>query len=72
MEISGDMAFLWLCYTLTKNFIWLDFDFYVWKFNETSVTRNLPYHHVRTFDKTMKCYTLLANEFIRRKRIDLY
>lgn len=71
METSGDMAFLWLAYSLTNRVVWVDETFYTWKWNKDSVTRALPYHHVRYYGKTLMCYTILSHDLIRRNRPDL-
>ena len=72
MEISGDMMFLWLAFSLTNKILWIDKSFILWKWNKNSVTRQKSDHHVRTYDKTLKCYTLLAEDLKKRNRIDLY
>lgn len=71
MEISGDMSFLWLVYALSNKIEWIEDNFYTWKWNENSVTRYKPFHHLRTYDKTIKCYMLLLNDLIKRKKFDL-
>ena len=71
METSGDMAFLWLAYSLTNRIVWVDKPFYTWKWNKDSVTRALPYHHVRCYGRTLRCYTILAHDLVRRERFDL-
>ena len=68
MEISGDMMFLWLAFALTDSIVWIENNFYTWKWNPISVTRALPFHDVRTFDRTLKCYTLLAHDLAKRGR----
>lgn len=71
MEFSGDMAFLWLAYSLTKRIAWVDEPFYTWSYNVNSVTRGKPYHHVRAYGVTLECYRRLAHELTRRERPDL-
>ena len=72
METSGDMLFLWLAFALTRHIKWIDQNFYIWKWNENSVTRQKPFHHVRTYDRTLRCYTILAEDLKKRNRPDLY
>lgn len=72
MEINGDMYFLWLAYKLTKKIIWIDNNFYIWKWNENSVTRTQSFHHMWVYDRTVKCYLLLLENLKQRKRFDLY
>lgn len=72
MEISGDMNFLWLAYNLTSNIKWLKNNFYIWKHNSNSVTRTNSYHKYVTYEKTLKCYTLLLENLKKRERLDLY
>jgi glycosyltransferase involved in cell wall biosynthesis len=72
METSGDMMFLWLAFALTDNVVWVDKNFYVWRWNSTSVTRGISWHHIRTYDRTLRCYTLLAEDLKKRNRVDLY
>ena len=72
METSGDMMFLWLAYSFTNKIIWIENNFYIWKWNDTSVTRKDSFFSIRTYDKTIKCYTLLAEELKRRKRPDIF
>ena len=72
MEISGDMMFLWLAFALTEKAEWIKKNFYIWKWNDSSVTRQKPCHHVRTYDRTLRCYTILAEDLEKRKRPDLY
>lgn len=72
MEISGDMMFLWLAFALAGRVEWVKKNFYVWKWNDASVTRQKPFHHVRTYDRTLKCYTILAEDLKKRNRPDLY
>lgn len=50
----------------------IDKNFYIWKWNDHSVTRENPYHHVRTYDKTVRSYTILAEDLKKRERPDLY
>ena len=72
METSGDMMFLWLAFALTEHVEWIGKNFYTWKWNEDSVTRQKPFHHVRTYDRTLRCYTILAEDLKKRNRLDLY
>ena len=72
METSGDMMFLWLAFALTENILWVDKNFYIWKWNANSVTRQIEHHRVRTYDRTLRCYTILAEDLKLRKRPDLY
>ena len=72
METSGDMMFLWLAFALTDKAVWIDKNFYVWKWNGGSVTRQKPFHSIRTYDRTLKCYTILAEDLKKRNRPDLY
>jgi glycosyltransferase involved in cell wall biosynthesis len=72
MEISGDMMFLWLAFALSSHVEWVNRNFYTWKWNDSSVTRQKPYHHVRTYDRTLRCYTILAEDLKKRNRPDLY
>lgn len=69
---SGDMKFLWLCYALTNNFIWTQNNFYIWKYNPNSITRSDEAARVRLYERTIKCYTLLAHEVEERKLMGLY
>ena len=66
MEISGDMMFLWLVYALSHNTIWIDDIFYIWKFYSESVTRKDKFHSIKTYDKVLQCYTLVAHDLIQR------
>lgn len=72
MEFSGDMMFLWLAFSLTNSVKWIKKNFYLWKFNQNSVTRKNSYHHVRTYNKMLECYTLLAEDLKKRNRLDIY
>ena len=72
LEYSGDMMFMWLAYALTKNFKWIDNNFYIWKYNPTSVTRNKKNFLVEAYDYTVTCYMLLAENLLQRKRYQLY
>ena len=72
MEISGDMMFLWLAFSLTNKIKWITESFILWKWNGESVTRHKSHHHTRTYDKTLRCYTILAEDLKKRNRIDLY
>ena len=72
METSGDMMFLWLAFALTDKILWIDKNFYTWKWNADSVTRKEPHHHIRTYERTLRCYTILAENLKKRKRPDLY
>jgi len=72
MEVSGDMAFLWLAYSLTNKIIWIKNNFYIWKWNPNSVTRSKEFFTVNTFDITLKCYMVLAEELKRRKLLKVY
>lgn len=69
---SGDMKFLWLCYALTNNFIWVQDNFYIWKYNFNSITRSDEAARVRLYERTIKCYTLLAHEVKERELTELY
>lgn len=69
---SGDMKFLWLCYALTNNFIWAQNNFYIWKYNLNSITRSDEAARVRLYERTIKCYTLLAHEVEERGLTELY
>lgn len=71
MEISGDMMFLWLCYALTDRTVWIEKNFYTWKWNPGSVTRWKPLHDIRTYDRTLRCYTLLAEDLDKRNATKL-
>ena len=66
MEISGDMMFLWLVYALSHNTIWIDDIFYIWKFYSESVTRKDKFHSIKTYNKVLQCYTLVAHDLIQR------
>lgn len=72
LETSGDMSFLWLTYALTDRIVWVPENFYIWKWNPDSVTRADPYSHVMAYDRTLRCYELLAKDLVRRKREDLF
>ena len=72
LETSGDMSFLWLTYALTDRIVWVPENFYIWKWNPDSVTRADPYSHVMSYDRTLRCYELLAKDLVRRKRADLF
>jgi len=72
LETSGDMSFLWLTYALTDRIVWVPENFYIWKWNPDSVTRADPYSHVMNYDRTLRCYELLAKDLVRRKRGDLF
>ena len=73
MEVSGDMMYLWLVYSLTKKIVWIENNFYIWKWNDNSVTRkDGKYFSVLTFGNTLKCYMLLAEDLKRRNRPDIY
>lgn len=71
MEFSGDMSFLWLAYVLTKDFVWIDNNFYVWKYNSNSVTRKNKDHFITTYEKVLECYSLLLEDLSKRERPDL-
>ena len=72
MEFSGDMMFLWLAFSLTNKVKWVNKNFYLWKFNQNSVTRKNSFHHIRTYNKMLECYTLLAEDLKKRNRQDIY
>ena len=72
LETSGDMSFLWLAYALTNKIVWLKNNFYIWKHNENSVTRAEEFSSIKYFDRTIKCFTLLAEDLRHRKRPDLF
>lgn len=72
METSGDMMFLWLAYSLTNKIVWIKNNFYIWKWHSNSVTRAESFFPVRNFEKTLKCYILLAENLKQRSRLDLY
>lgn len=72
LETSGDMSFLWLTYALTNKIVWVPENFYIWKWNPDSVTRADPYSHVMNYDRTLRCYELLAKDLVRRKKGDLF
>ena len=72
LETSGDMSFLWLTYALTNKIVWVPENFYIWKWNPDSVTRADPYSHVMNYDRTLRCYELLAKDLVERKREDLF
>ena len=71
MEISGDMYFIWLAYHFTDKIVWIDKCFYIWKWNESSVTRSNKFHGVSIYDHIIKCYTLLIKNLDDRSRFDL-
>ena len=71
LEINGDMKFIWLALKLTQNVVWIGYNFYTWKWNEQSVTRQSPYHHYKVYDKTIKCYESLIKDLQERGRNDL-
>ena len=71
LEFNGDMKFVWLAYKLTQNIVWIEDNFYIWKWNKKSVTRQNPYHHYNVYDKTLKCYDSLIKDLQQRKRKDL-
>jgi hypothetical protein len=71
METSGDMMFLWLVFMLAKRETWIEENFYTWKYNENSVTRSSPFYSIATYDKTIQCYSILAEELISRRSFDL-
>lgn len=68
----GEMSFLWLAFHLTKNIRFLRDSFYIWKWNDQSVTRADPFFNVRTYDRMLLSYSRLAENLIERKRKDLY
>lgn len=72
LETSGDMMFTWLCFSLTKNIVWVKNNFYMWKHNPNSVTRGVEYESVYHYPRTIKCYMLLAEDLKRRQREDLF
>lgn len=72
IETSGDMMFLWLAYSLTEKVVWISNNFYIWKNNEKSVTRHNKFSKIHYYNRTIKCYTLLAYNLIDRRRKDLF
>ena len=72
LETSGDMSFLWLVYALTNKIVWVPENFYIWKWNPSSVTRADPYSRVQSYDRTIRCYELLAKDLERRNRPELF
>lgn len=72
MKMCGDQFFLWLAFNLTNKKVWSSYCFYIWKYNETSITRNLPYFKVTTHPYLMRTYTLLTDNLKKRGREDLY
>lgn len=71
MQFGGDVNFLWLAYGLSNKIVWMNYDFYIWKYNEKSITRNQSYFHVKTYPQTLKAYMLLLKELKKRNKIDL-
>lgn len=72
METTGDMYFLWQAFHMTEKVLQLPDCVYIWKWNADSVTRAQPFYVVRTYDRMLRTYTLLAENLIERKRSDLY
>lgn len=72
LELSGDMAFLWLAFNLTSKIEWVDNVFYTWKYNANSVTHSDPFISVKYFDQTIRCYTILAEDLLRRNKPALF
>lgn len=72
IQTSGDMMFLWLAFALTDNIIWIDNNFYIWKYNDQSLTRCKPFYNIRNYERILLCYTLLLKELQRRELKDLY
>ena len=68
MKTSGDMMFLWLAYALTNKIVWIKNNFYIWKWNDESVTRKNPLHSILVYPQTLKCYCHLADELKKRNR----
>ena len=66
MEFSGDMMFLWLAFALSKNTVWIKDSFYIWKYYQNSITRKDKFHSIKTYDKVIQCYTLVAHDLINR------
>lgn len=66
MTFSGDMAFLWLVYSLTNKVAWIKNNFYIWKWNPESVTRKDKFFSIKTYDNTLKCYRILAEDLKKR------
>lgn len=69
---NGDMCFLWLAFHMTDKIVWLDDNFYIWKYNPKSVTRSVASYKVEMFDRKLACYAALSEELIKRNRRDLY
>lgn len=72
LEMSGDMSFTWLAFMLSEKTIWSNNNFYIWKHNPNSVTRSIKFNDIRIYDKTIKCFTLLAEDLKKRNRLDLF
>ncbi len=69
----GEMSFLWLTLHLSGNIRRLQESFYIWKWNDKSVTRAEPFFNVKTYDKAVNSYARLAEELLNeRQRKDLY
>jgi hypothetical protein len=71
LETSGDMAFLWLAFSMTEKIRWIDEPFYTWKWNPSSVTRTDPYFKATHYDRTLACYMWLVADLRRRGRRNL-
>lgn len=69
---AGDMCFLWEAYNLTDNIIWINDSFYIWKWNDKSVTRCHDNHGKRVYNLTTRNYHILTERLINRNRPDLY
>ena len=66
LETCGDMYFLWLAFHLTDRIVWSNNPFYVWKWQEGSVTRSGLASGIKNYSRVIRCYTLLIEELIRR------
>lgn len=71
-ETAGDLTFLWLAFALSNKTIWIKNNFYIWKYNKASVTREEDFSGVRDFADVCDCYILLAQDLIKRGRLDLF
>lgn len=71
-ELCGDVSFLWLAFALAKKIIYVQNNFYIWKYNKSSVTRMEEFTGVRDFAGVSDCYLRLAQDIARRGETALF
>ena len=72
VEHAGDMTFVWQVFHMTDSIGQVNRCYYTWKWNESSLTRKLPYAGTRFYGSEVRAYAALTDKLIARQREDLY